>query len=93
MKQFFIFLSVCSISLSAIVGKCQKMNYFVHFMGKLTILTLFLDVTEYWPELKDDLTKVIWSHATNSEVKLQTAFEGKGSTHYGNFRILQFWKI
>ena len=39
--------------------------------------TLFLDVAEYWPEVKDDLTKVIWSHATNSKVKLQTALEGK----------------
>ena len=27
MKQFIIFLSVCSISLSAIVGKCQIMKF------------------------------------------------------------------
>ena len=88
MKQFIIFLSVCSISLSAIVGKCQKMKYFFQFMGKLPkLFTIFLDVTEYWPELKDDLTKVIWSHATNSKVKLQTALEGK-TTHFWRFQTL-----
>jgi len=34
-----------------------------------------IDVTDYWPEVKQDLTKVIWSHATNSQNKLQKAFE------------------
>jgi len=31
------------------------------------------DVTEYWPEVKDDLSKVKWSHATNSEKELNDA--------------------
>ena len=35
------------------------------------------DVIDYWPELENDLTKVIWSHATNSKEKLQNALEGK----------------
>ena len=78
MKLFIIFLSVCSISLSAIVGKCHKNEIFRSIYEKI-VQTLFLDVTEYWPELKDDLTKVIWSHATNSKVKLQTALEGKST--------------
>ena len=53
------------------------MKYFVQIKEKLPkLITILLDVTEYWPELKDDLTKVIWSHATNSKVKLQTALEG-----------------
>merc|ERR1712165_117653 len=34
-----------------------------------------IDVTDYWPEVNQDLTKVIWSHATNSQDKLQKAFE------------------
>jgi len=34
-----------------------------------------IDVTDYWPEVKQDLTKVIWSHATNSQNKLQKALE------------------
>ena len=90
MKQFIIFLSVCSISLSAIVGKCQKMKYFIQFVGKLPkLFTPFLDVTEYWPELKDDLTKVIWSHATNSKVKLQTALEGKITSCFSVTQILR----
>jgi len=34
-------------------------------------------VVDYWPELGNDLTKVIWSHATNSKEKLQDALDGK----------------
>ena len=34
-------------------------------------------VTEYWPEVKDDLTNIIWSHRTNSESELQKALSGK----------------
>ena len=41
------------------------------------IITFSSDVTDYWPEVKHDLTKVIWSHATNSQNKLQKALEGK----------------
>ena len=37
----------------------------------------FSDVPEYWPELENDLTKVVWSHATNSQEKLKKALEGK----------------
>ena len=36
-----------------------------------------IDVVDYWPELENDLTKVIWSHATNSKDKLQQALNGK----------------
>jgi len=32
-----------------------------------------VDVTDYWPELNGDLTKVTWSHATNSQEKLAKA--------------------
>ena len=39
--------------------------------------SLILDVVDYWPELGNDLTKVIWSHATNSKEKLQDALDGK----------------
>lgn len=35
--------------------------------------TLIPDVIEYWPEVKDDLTLVTWSHATNSKQKLEDA--------------------
>ena len=35
------------------------------------------DVTEYWPEVKDDLSKVKWSHATNSEKELNDALTSK----------------
>jgi hypothetical protein len=34
------------------------------------------DVPDYWPELDGDLTKVIWSHATNSIEKLEQALSG-----------------
>ena len=34
-------------------------------------------MVDYWPELGNDLTKVIWSHATNSKEKLQNALDGK----------------
>ena len=30
-------------------------------------------VTDYWPEVADDLTRVSWSHATNSEALLDQA--------------------
>ena len=30
-------------------------------------------VTDYWPEVAEDLTKVSWSHATNSRAKLDKA--------------------
>jgi len=32
-----------------------------------------VDVTDYWPELNGDLTKVTWSHATNSQELLAKA--------------------
>ena len=35
------------------------------------------DVTEYWPEVKDDLSKVKWSHATNSQKELNDALTSK----------------
>ena len=35
------------------------------------------DVTEYWPEVKDDLSKVKWSHATKSEKELNDALTSK----------------
>ena len=34
------------------------------------------DVQEYWPDLDGDLTKVTWSHATNSQQKLAEALSG-----------------
>lgn len=33
-------------------------------------------MTDYWPELENDLTQVIWSHATNSREKLENALQG-----------------
>ena len=30
-------------------------------------------VTDYWPEVAEDLTRVLWSHATNSKVLLEQA--------------------
>ena len=41
------------------------------------VCVYFSDVPEYWPELANDLTKVVWSHATNSQEKLKKALEGK----------------
>ena len=34
-----------------------------------------LEVTEFWPEFADDLTRVKWSHATNSQDLLANAIE------------------
>ena len=33
------------------------------------------EVPEFWPEVADDLTLVVWSHATNSQGMLATAME------------------
>ena len=30
-------------------------------------------VTDYWPEVAEDLTRVLWSHATNSKALLEQA--------------------
>jgi len=35
------------------------------------------DVTEYWPEVKDDLSKVKWSHATNNKTDLDDALRSR----------------
>ena len=32
-------------------------------------------VPEFWPEVADDLTAVVWSHATNTKDMLETAIE------------------
>ena len=40
-------------------------------------LLFIQDVTEYWPEVNDDLTLVTWSHATNSKQKLEDALKSK----------------
>ena len=47
------------------------------FENNIMFLFISLDVPEYWPELANDLTKVVWSHATNSREKLKKALEGK----------------
>ena len=41
------------------------------------LVLCFQDVIEYWPEVKDDLTLVTWSHATNSKQKLEEALRSK----------------
>ena len=43
----------------------------------LMLVLFFQDVIEYWPEVKDDLTLVTWSHATNSKQKLEEALGSK----------------
>jgi len=35
-----------------------------------------VEVADFWPEVRDDLTLVIWSHATNSKELLEEAIEG-----------------
>ena len=56
------------------------------YIDKNTMRTIYIymnsiffpqDVTEYWPEVKDDLSKVKWSHATNSEKELNDALTSK----------------
>ena len=42
----------------------------------LCVLHFLLDVRDYWPDLNGDLTKVTWSHATNSQAKLAEALSG-----------------
>merc|ERR1712062_141977 len=32
-----------------------------------------VEVTDYWPEVSEDLSLVTWSHATNSQAELATA--------------------
>ena len=32
--------------------------------------TRIVSVTDYWPEVMEDLSLVIWSHATNSQEKV-----------------------
>ena len=41
----------------------------------------FPDVPDYWPDVSGDLTKVIWSHATNSQQKLEEAIIGNGDSN------------
>ena len=49
-------------------------------MAMMIVLLFTLDVIEYWPEVKDDLTLVTWSHATNSKQKLEDALRSKNYT-------------
>ena len=30
-----------------------------------------VEVTDYWPEVSEDLSLVTWSHATNSQAKVR----------------------
>ena len=39
----------------------------------LSSVSAMVHVTDYWPEVAEDLTKVSWSHATNSRAKLDKA--------------------
>ena len=43
-------------------------------IGSMTSLN-FIEVTDYWPEVGDDLSKVTWSHATNSHDLLYQALQ------------------
>ena len=49
----------------------------MQYTHSFQLCVYFSDVPEYWPELANDLTKVVWSHATNSQEKLKKALEGK----------------
>ena len=60
-----------------IIGKENTLFFELKIVFEKYLHTILSDVTDYWPEVKQDLTKVIWSHATNSQNKLQKAFEGK----------------
>lgn len=65
---------------SSILAQCSNCE----IIGKLGLfkavnskLILVAEVPDYWPEIGHDLTKVIWSHATNSRQKLEAALNGR----------------
>ena len=35
------------------------------------------EVTEYWPEVSEDLSLVTWSHATNSQAEVEIFYPRK----------------
>ena len=53
------------------------MGYCLQLVSTLTLVvssvSAMVHVTDYWPEVAEDLTKVSWSHATNSRAKLNKA--------------------
>ena len=53
------------------------MGYCLQLVSTLTFVlssgSAMVHVTDYWPEVAEDLTKVSWSHATNSRAKLDKA--------------------
>ena len=32
----------------------------------MSVTSQIVEVGDYWPEVKEDLSQVVWSHATNS---------------------------
>ena len=72
---FVIFLLLLSSNL--IFSSANIIGKYSRILTLYSLKSLILDVVDYWPELGNDLTKVIWSHATNSKEKLQNALDGK----------------
>lgn len=39
------------------------------------------DIPSFFPKIKNDLTKVTWAHAVNSQALLQKALKGESLSH------------
>ena len=80
MSTIYVALALYLFSFGAtngkIIGKETIPFLKLKIILKNNLYIFYSDVTDYWPEVKQDLTKVIWSHATNSQNKLQKALEG-----------------
>ena len=71
-----------------LVGLC-----YVHEVNTIKITFDITDVQEYWPDLDGDLTKVTWSHATNSQQKLAEALSGNESEILAQSLFVSFIKF
>ena len=85
-------------SSTLIPGNFILIKYFryvnkAYYNSNILMLVLFFqDVIEYWPEVKDDLTLVTWSHATNSKQKLEDALRSKNYNVMYNLAKVTFTK-
>ncbi len=67
-------LILATITSAEIVGEEDKSTSSKYSRKSLTIKNV--EVTDYWPEVAGDLTRVSWSHATNSRLELDEALRG-----------------
>lgn len=59
------------------------------YIGVVTATVSSEDITDFFPEAKNNLTKITWAHAVNNQTLLEDALKGENlqKNVYNNVKI------